>query len=251
MQAISRVLTAAAAALLVAIAGKAGLNAEAPLPPASGVSGYARQDLPEGPAKIVVQRLCDGCHDLMFTMSTRETEEGWTRIINDMRSRGTDGTEEEFAQVIAYLTTHMGKAEPGGHAALELMANRTKVAPGEGFALGLRLVVAAGWRLKEGAASARSPQVSWTMPSAISIGEPARPVADQQSMLMVIPAVVAASAAAGSTLDLTARFAYEVCRETCLTETATASAALLVGDGGVPSHEEAFTRAGGASLRPR
>ena len=45
----------------------------------------------------------------MFTMSTRETEEGWTRIVNDMRSKGADGSEEDFAKVIAYLTTYMGK----------------------------------------------------------------------------------------------------------------------------------------------
>ena len=37
----------------------------------------------------------------MFTVSTRETEEGWTRISNDMRSKGADGTEAEFAKVIA------------------------------------------------------------------------------------------------------------------------------------------------------
>jgi hypothetical protein len=45
----------------------------------------------------------------MFTVSTRETEDGWTRIVNDMRSKGADGTEEDFAKVIAYLTAHMGK----------------------------------------------------------------------------------------------------------------------------------------------
>ena len=53
------------------------------------------------------------------------------------------------------------------------------------------------------------------------------------------------------TLDLTARVSYEVCRETCVTETATASMTLPVGDGGVPSHEEEFARAGVASPPPR
>ena len=50
----------------------------------------------------------------MFTVSTRETEDGWTRIVNDMRSKGADGTEEDFAKVIAYLTAYMGKPEPAG-----------------------------------------------------------------------------------------------------------------------------------------
>ena len=252
MRGISRASLAAAAVLVVAVAGKAGLYADVPLPPPAGVSALARQDLPDGPGKNVVARLCAGCHDLMFTVSTRETEAEWTRIVNDMRSRGVDGTEEEFAQVIAYLTAHMGKAEPpAGHANLELLANRTKVAPGERFALGLRLVAAAGWRLKGGAASGRSPQVSWTTPQAVFIGDPARPLADEPATLTVFPAVVSTSVVPGLTLDLTARVAYEVCRETCLTETATASMTLPVGDGGVPSHEEEFARAGVASPPPR
>jgi len=237
---ISRASLTATAVLLAAVAGTAGL--------------LARQDLPDGPGKNVVEARCAGCHDFMFTVSTRETEEGWTRIVNDMRARGVDGTEDEFAQVIAYLTAHMGKAEsPARHADLELLANRSKVTPGERFALGLRLVAAAGWRLTGGAASGRSPQVSWTTPQVISIGDgdPARPVADEPAPLTVFPAMVSTSAVAGSTLDLSARVAYEVCRETCVTETAMASLTLPVGDAGVPSHEEAFARAGVASPPPR
>ena len=76
------------------------------------VSGHARQQLPDGPGRDELKRLCAGCHDLTFTISTQETEEGWTRIVNDMRSKGADGTEEDFAKVIAYLTAHMGKGEP-------------------------------------------------------------------------------------------------------------------------------------------
>ena len=246
MRGISRA-SLAAAAVLVAV-----VYADVPLAPPAGVSACARQDLPEGPGKDVVARLCAGCHDLTFTVSTRETEEEWTRIVNDMRSRGVDGTEEEFAQVIAYLTAHMGKAEPpAGHADLEVLANRTKVAPGERFALGLRLVAAAGWRLKGGAASGPSQKVSWTTPQAVLISDPARPIADEPATLTVFPVMVSTNAVRGSTLDLTARVAYEVCRETCQTETAAASMTLPVGDGGVPSHEEEFARAGVASPLPR
>ena len=57
----------------------------------------------------MLPKLCSGCHDLMFTVSTRETEEGWTRIVNDMRSKGADGSEDDFSKVIVYLATYMGK----------------------------------------------------------------------------------------------------------------------------------------------
>ena len=106
---MSRASLAAAAVLVATVAGKA---ADMPPAPPAVVSGHARQQLPDGPGQEVLARLCAGCHDLMFTVSTRETEAGWTRIVNDMRSKGADGTEEDFAKVIEYLTTHMGKKEP-------------------------------------------------------------------------------------------------------------------------------------------
>jgi mono/diheme cytochrome c family protein len=108
MQAMSRVTLAAAAVLMAAVAGKA-LHANTSPERPTVASGYARQELPDGPGKAELSKLCSGCHDLMFTVSTRETEEGWTRIVNDMRSKGADGSEEDFAKVIAYLTAHMGK----------------------------------------------------------------------------------------------------------------------------------------------
>jgi len=109
MEAMSRATIAAAAVLIATVAGKAALHAD--MPPARPVvdAGHAPQQLPDGPGKELLPKLCAGCHDLMFTVSTRETEEGWTRIVNDMRSKGADGTEEDFARVIAYLTAQMGK----------------------------------------------------------------------------------------------------------------------------------------------
>src|SRR6187200_444375 len=103
---MSRATLAAAALLVAAVAGKAALHADVLSARPTAPSGHARQELPDGPGKAELSKLCSGCHDLMFTVSTRETEDGWTRIVNDMRSKGADGTEEEFAKVIAYLTAH-------------------------------------------------------------------------------------------------------------------------------------------------
>lgn len=105
MRAIPSTL-AAAAVLLAAVCGRAALQAE--VPPVIVPASWG-QDLPDGPGKAELSKLCSGCHDLMFTVSTRETEEGWTRIVNDMRSKGADGSDEDFAKVIAYLAKYMGK----------------------------------------------------------------------------------------------------------------------------------------------
>ena len=108
MQAMSRVLLAASAVLLAAVRVTASSPA-APIVERAHV-GYATQQLPDGPGKELVAKLCAGCHDLTFTISTRETEEGWTRIVNDMRSKGADGSEEDFAKVIVYLANVHGQA---------------------------------------------------------------------------------------------------------------------------------------------
>ena len=106
MRIISRVTFAATAVALAAVISNAVLHAEKP---ARTAIAAVAQELPDGPGKAEVKKLCDGCHDLTFTVSTRENEEGWTRIVNDMRGKGTDGSEEDFAKVIAYLTKYMGK----------------------------------------------------------------------------------------------------------------------------------------------
>jgi Spy/CpxP family protein refolding chaperone len=113
MQAMTRLILAAAAVLVAAVASQAAGHADTPLVrPAAGFSA-ARQELPDGPGKAELSKICSGCHDLTFTVSTRETEEGWTQIVNDMRSKGADGTEEQFAKIIAYLAANMGKPSEG------------------------------------------------------------------------------------------------------------------------------------------
>jgi hypothetical protein len=132
MEAMSRATLAAAAVLVAAVSGKAALHADMPPERPPVASGHARQQLPDGPGKEVLSKLCAGCHDLMFTVSTRETEEGWTRIVNDMRSKGADGSEEDFAKVIAYLTAYMGKAEPSeGHASTSRPLSRRQASSRE------------------------------------------------------------------------------------------------------------------------
>lgn len=102
-----RLLLAAAALPLIVVTGAAALMAGSDGRPSVSLA----QELPDGAGKELLPKLCAGCHDLMFTVSTRETEEQWTRIVNDMRAKGADGTEKEFEVVIAYLAANFGKAE--------------------------------------------------------------------------------------------------------------------------------------------
>jgi len=65
--------------------------------------------LPAGEGKALVERVCAGCHDPSLVMFTREDEEGWAVIVNDMAARGAKGTRQELDLITAYLATHFSR----------------------------------------------------------------------------------------------------------------------------------------------
>ncbi|HET7217913.1 MAG TPA: helix-hairpin-helix domain-containing protein [Vicinamibacterales bacterium] len=70
-----------------------------------GVPASAQQ-LPEGPGKAELQKVCGACHQAERSASVRLTREGWEGVIGDMIQRGAKGTDEEFAAVLDYLSKH-------------------------------------------------------------------------------------------------------------------------------------------------
>ncbi len=68
----------------------------------------AQDDIPAGPGKDVVQRVCTACHDLGAVQTMTGDKDTWQSIADDMRSRGADGTDEDFKTVVAYLSKYFG-----------------------------------------------------------------------------------------------------------------------------------------------
>lgn len=60
-------------------------------------------NLPDGPGKPIVQRMCTGCHSLSTVTSKHATKEQWSNTVQQMVSRGADGTDEEIETVVDYL----------------------------------------------------------------------------------------------------------------------------------------------------
>jgi len=60
-------------------------------------------DLPDGPGKVTVQRVCGTCHAAQIVMGRKASKEGWERIVSDMAEKGATGTDAEFDEVIVYL----------------------------------------------------------------------------------------------------------------------------------------------------
>lgn len=66
-------------------------------------------DLPEGEGKETFVKMCSNCHALKRVVKVRFPKKFWESVVDDMVSRGAEGTEEETTMVISYLSRNFGK----------------------------------------------------------------------------------------------------------------------------------------------
>lgn len=76
------------------------------------IAAAAQSDLPDGPGKAVVEKICGGCHALAVFTENRSTKDRWAAVVDDMVSRGAQGTDEELDQVVTYLAKNFGPDSP-------------------------------------------------------------------------------------------------------------------------------------------
>ena len=67
------------------------------------------QDMPEGKGKDVVEKICAACHGLDAIVTMHVPKETWSDVVNDMKSRGADGSNADFDTIIAYLGKYFGE----------------------------------------------------------------------------------------------------------------------------------------------
>ena len=72
-------------------------------------AGSNSPQLPDGPGKDTVQRICAGCHAPEIVLGHRDTKEGWEQVVTSMVDRGANGTDAEFNTIIDYLASHFPK----------------------------------------------------------------------------------------------------------------------------------------------
>ena len=71
----------------------------------------AHAQLPDGPGRDDVTKVCGTCHPATTAASVRLTRDGWQMKIADMVSRGAMATDDELAAILEYLATHfLGEA---------------------------------------------------------------------------------------------------------------------------------------------
>src|SRR5438105_15954901 len=77
---------------------------------AAALPSLAQDKLPEGPGKSTVLKVCRGCHGADVVATKRHTREEWEHTVVDMINAGATGTDDEFSDIVEYLTKNFPKA---------------------------------------------------------------------------------------------------------------------------------------------
>ena len=100
LKAWSLVLPLAVGGVLAPVLSYSGVAQQAP-PPAN-----ATPDLPPGPGREPFLKICTGCHAASVVTSERHTAEEWGNIVDEMRSRGANGSDEDMDKILAWLAAN-------------------------------------------------------------------------------------------------------------------------------------------------
>ena len=68
--------------------------------------------LPADPAKVAVVAVCTRCHDATEITTRRMSADNWAIIVAKMVDLGAEPTDEERAQIEAYLPKYFGPNAP-------------------------------------------------------------------------------------------------------------------------------------------
>jgi hypothetical protein len=67
--------------------------------------------LPDGPGKSELLKVCGTCHPAERSVAVRLSRDGWKTLIAEMVQNGAEGTDEELKLILEYLSTHfLGEA---------------------------------------------------------------------------------------------------------------------------------------------
>ena len=70
------------------------------------------QDLPAGPGRDTLKRVCTACHDIDSIPRLRYSRADWTNLVFSMKDMGADASGAEMDEIIDYLAKNFGKGEP-------------------------------------------------------------------------------------------------------------------------------------------
>lgn len=70
-------------------------------------------ELPEGPNRDLVAKVCQSCHDLEMVFAAAGIgRQQWDMSLDEMTANGMNVSADERAKILAYLSTYLGPSAP-------------------------------------------------------------------------------------------------------------------------------------------
>jgi hypothetical protein len=70
-------------------------------------------ELPEGPNRDLVSKICQSCHDLQMVFDGAGfSRDDWDMTLEEMTANGMHVSPDERAKILTYLTTYLGPSSP-------------------------------------------------------------------------------------------------------------------------------------------
>src|SRR5882762_4092209 len=85
--------------------------------------------VPDGKGKAEFERTCTTCHAGAMSTRLNKSHDEWVGIVNDMVSRGAQGSRADLDSIVFYLTTNFGPSKGGNAASASANAAAPVAAP--------------------------------------------------------------------------------------------------------------------------
>jgi putative heme-binding domain-containing protein len=82
-------------------------------------SAASAQNLPDGTGKAEFIHNCLDCHSAGMVLRAKKTPDEWRKNVDDMASRGSDGSKEDIDKVVLYLDKYFATDKSGPAAATQ------------------------------------------------------------------------------------------------------------------------------------
>lgn len=93
------------------------------------------QELPDAKGKDIYENICGACHGTDVVLKIRTTKDKWKATVDEMASRGAEGTDEQLDTIIDYLARCFGPNVNVNKAEAKDIQSQLDVTPDEAGAI--------------------------------------------------------------------------------------------------------------------
>jgi competence protein ComEA len=89
---------------------------------AGGQAGVPQDPFPESAGKTALLKICSNCHTAEMVVQSLRTRQEWSDVLDQMARFGAEGSDQEFDQILTYLTRHFSPIKVNKATAKDLEA---------------------------------------------------------------------------------------------------------------------------------